>query len=214
MILASNSYADWFKPQPAWAQAPITGDSTLPTIINFDVAQPILDSASLCAGALPISPFGSMNYVKIPCDFPLYRAGLICKKTLFSNGMSTSSLERVDCRCIEINEWSLLYTCTCYSGAFIKAHVSCGVVESEQRCENCDTRTVGTNPPAVDHSYEGNRRIFDQLNNYHCKIHQPAYSSSLAAHMLSCSHCNKGSKSHTTFTCSYIDRPGEFQTAS
>lgn len=70
-------------------------DSVLPNIVEFSSNQPSFDSSSLCVGALSVSPFAPLNFVKIPCDYPIFRAGVICKKQLLIE-TSDSTDEEVD----------------------------------------------------------------------------------------------------------------------
>ena len=74
------SYADWYKPQPKWAQDPLVPDDELADIVNFDIPQPTSDITSLCTGFVPQSSSDSMRWIKIPCDYPLFAAGVICKQ--------------------------------------------------------------------------------------------------------------------------------------
>ena len=74
------SFASWFQPAADWQQKVVHSDSVLVNIVSFDSNQPSADSSSLCVGALSVSPFKPMSYVKIPCDYPMFRAGVICKK--------------------------------------------------------------------------------------------------------------------------------------
>ena len=74
------SYADWYKPRPQWTQDPIIADDVLSDIIDFDIPPPTADIASMCTGFLSQSSSESMNWIKIPCDYPLFAAGVICKQ--------------------------------------------------------------------------------------------------------------------------------------
>ena len=75
-----NRYSDWYRPKPGWKQTPVFEDSFLPEIVDFDLKQPTADSSTLCSGFLYTSPHESLNWIKIPCDYPLFRAGVICKQ--------------------------------------------------------------------------------------------------------------------------------------
>ena len=77
----SGSYAEWYQPQPEWSQPPLTGDTLVTDLLNLKLPQPAADVGSLCTVAVLSSPFASMSWAKIPCDYPIFRAGLICKKS-------------------------------------------------------------------------------------------------------------------------------------
>ena len=78
-------YGDWYKPRPKWFQTSIPRDGLLTEIVDYDMPQPTTDSASLCTGFLPYSSSHSMNWLKIPCDYPLFTAGVICKQEVYRN---------------------------------------------------------------------------------------------------------------------------------
>ena len=82
------SYADWYVPKQPWAPKAITDDSLGFDFIDFNKPQPTADVGSLCTGFFANDAFGSMNWVKIPCDYPLFRSGLICEKPAAGKFMS------------------------------------------------------------------------------------------------------------------------------
>lgn len=58
----------------------MNGDSILGEIVNLRAPQPAADVGSLCAIVINVSPFLPLNWAKIPCDYPIFRSGLMCKK--------------------------------------------------------------------------------------------------------------------------------------
>ena len=54
-------------------------------LLNLKSRQPNADAGSLCTVMIAVNPFGSMNWAKIPCDYPIFRSGLICKYAALSH---------------------------------------------------------------------------------------------------------------------------------
>jgi len=71
---------DWYKRGETWSQRLMPVDSVSSDLLQLDHDQPIADVGSLCTVMLPLSPFGSLNWAKIPCEYPIFRAGAICKQ--------------------------------------------------------------------------------------------------------------------------------------
>ena len=84
-FVLSFSYSPWFEPGAVWQQSIIHSDSVLPNIVEFSSKQPSADTASRCVGMLSQSPFAAPSFIKIPCDYPIFRAGVICKKPALTN---------------------------------------------------------------------------------------------------------------------------------
>ena len=76
----SSSYADWYIPQKAWQQPMFEDESIGMEFINLKNPQPTADVGSLCGAMVLNNPFASTHWVKIPCEYPLFRAGCLCKK--------------------------------------------------------------------------------------------------------------------------------------
>ena len=55
-------------------------DTVQTGVVNVDLPQPNADVGSLCTAMIFVSPHGSNNWAKIPCDYPMFDAGLICKQ--------------------------------------------------------------------------------------------------------------------------------------
>ena len=53
---------------------------------SFQYPQPNADVGSLCTGLNGISPFDSLNWAKIPCDYPIFRAGVVCESPAREHG--------------------------------------------------------------------------------------------------------------------------------
>ncbi|CAD5116857.1 DgyrCDS5699 [Dimorphilus gyrociliatus] len=73
------SYTDWYKPRNPIEQNIITSDSYLKDVISFKDPQPTSDAASLCSVMIITNPADNLHWAKIPCDYPIFRAGQICK---------------------------------------------------------------------------------------------------------------------------------------
>jgi hypothetical protein len=73
------TYADWYVPKQSWEPSAILEDDVGLNFIDLSKPQPTADVGSLCSGFLANDPFGSLNWVKIPCDYPLFRSGVICE---------------------------------------------------------------------------------------------------------------------------------------
>ena len=71
-------------------------------LLNFGHPQPSGDVGSLCIIAILNSPFASMNWAKIPCDYPMLRAGLMCKMPAMKQdqGRSFSFLSNMSHKCL------------------------------------------------------------------------------------------------------------------
>ena len=48
--------------------------------VNLNNPQPDPNAGSLCSAMATYSPFESTNWIKIPCEYPIFRSGVICKK--------------------------------------------------------------------------------------------------------------------------------------
>ena len=96
-------YTDWYVPPPQWAQ-PAVDILTVRTehLLFLDKLQPNLDAGLKCTVAMANSPFGSLNWAKLPCDFPLHSGAAICKqpaaftKPLAGINQNNTINERVD----------------------------------------------------------------------------------------------------------------------
>ena len=55
-------------------------DTLVKDLLNLKLPQPTADVGSLCTVAVIFSPFAPLNWAKVPCDYPIFRAGLICEK--------------------------------------------------------------------------------------------------------------------------------------
>jgi len=74
-------YTDWHQPPEEWEQPTLHEDTHIADLVNLDSPQPSADIGSLCTVMIPKTPHGSLNWAKIPCDYPIFRAGTICKTT-------------------------------------------------------------------------------------------------------------------------------------
>ena len=74
------SFADWYVPNERWEQGLLQEETIGNDFINVDSPQPAADDVLLCTAMVPVSPFGSLNWVKVPCDYPMFISGLICEK--------------------------------------------------------------------------------------------------------------------------------------
>ena len=74
------SYADWYRPPKPWQQPVVHPDTLVGHLLQLRSPQPSADLGSLCVVMMATSPHGSLNWAKVPCDYPIYRASLICKK--------------------------------------------------------------------------------------------------------------------------------------
>ncbi len=92
------SYAEWYQPPPDWSQPAVMTDTTagVEDLLNLKSPQPTADVGSLCSVAILTSPFASLNWAKIPCDYPIFRAGLMCKKPAVSATSSGTFLTSLD----------------------------------------------------------------------------------------------------------------------
>ena len=54
-------------------------------LLNIKHRQPSASLADLCTVMMMRSPHGSLNWAKIPCDYPMFRAGVLCKRPLPRN---------------------------------------------------------------------------------------------------------------------------------
>ena len=74
------SYSDWYIPPETWDTPTVNVDSLEVDLLALKYPQPNADVGSLCTVMMINSPFKSTNWAKIPCDYPIFRAGIICKK--------------------------------------------------------------------------------------------------------------------------------------
>jgi hypothetical protein len=74
------AFSDWYQPPEEWEQPPVFPDTQVQDILHLTARQPIADSASLCTVLMMKSPFASSSWVRVPCDYPIFRAGVICEK--------------------------------------------------------------------------------------------------------------------------------------
>ena len=74
----------------------MNGDTLVTDLLSLKLPQPAADVGSLCTVAVLSSPFASMSWAKIPCDYPMFRAGLICKKPAIKT-------EKVNGRTLEVS---------------------------------------------------------------------------------------------------------------
>lgn len=72
--------SDWYKPHEDWEQPAVYPDTLVTDLLYLKDSQPTADAASLCSVMMLSSPFGSTHWAKIPCDYPVFRAGMICKR--------------------------------------------------------------------------------------------------------------------------------------
>ena len=79
-ILPHFSYADWYSPREDWSQSLFAHDTVQTNVVNTENPQPNGDVGSLCTAMALVNPHISNNWVKIPCDYPMFDAGLICKR--------------------------------------------------------------------------------------------------------------------------------------
>ena len=78
------SYADWYVPPEDWEQPTVHADTLVMDLLRLKSPQPNADAGSLCTVMSLVSPFSSLNWFKIPCDYPIFRAGLICKQRAYT----------------------------------------------------------------------------------------------------------------------------------
>ena len=76
------SFTDWYYPKPDWSQNVLPEDAVEDTIniLALGSPHPTADTSALCTIMMNNNPHGSFNWAKIPCDYPIFRTGLICKK--------------------------------------------------------------------------------------------------------------------------------------
>ena len=76
-----NRYSDWYVPGEKWARSAVTEDvvKSVLDVLHLDIPQPTNDISSLCTIMAMMSPHESLSWIKIPCDYPVFRAGVICK---------------------------------------------------------------------------------------------------------------------------------------
>ena len=55
-------------------------DTLVVDLLALKYPQPNADVGSLCTVMIINSPFKSTNWAKIPCDYPIFRACVLCKK--------------------------------------------------------------------------------------------------------------------------------------
>ena len=80
---------------PAWGQ-PIQPDDTPDSDrLQMASAQPVADVGSLCTVIMPMCPFSSLNWGKIPCEYPIFRAGIICERPAVGAFWYTNRLVRL-----------------------------------------------------------------------------------------------------------------------
>ena len=76
-----SSYADWYVPRKAWEQPILHEEDTIGTdFLDLKNPQPTADVGSVCSALLVTSPFSSLSWTKVPCDYPVFRSGLICER--------------------------------------------------------------------------------------------------------------------------------------
>lgn len=75
-----SSYADWYKPPSNGGQPAIHADTKDAHLFQLGSGQPSADQGSLCVVMMTTSPHASLSWAKIPCDYPISKAGMICKK--------------------------------------------------------------------------------------------------------------------------------------
>ncbi|KAK2157989.1 hypothetical protein LSH36_179g02007 [Paralvinella palmiformis] len=73
-------FADWYIPPKVWEQPTLLYDAIGTDFLELKNPQPVADVGSLCTAMLVKSPFASLSWTKVPCDFPIFRSGLICEK--------------------------------------------------------------------------------------------------------------------------------------
>ncbi|KAI0232930.1 hypothetical protein LSAT2_016795 [Lamellibrachia satsuma] len=73
-------YADWYEPPPDWSQSALHEDSIIKDLLNLKYRQPSASFANLCTVLVSRSPHGSLNWAKVPCDYPMFQVGLLCKR--------------------------------------------------------------------------------------------------------------------------------------
>ena len=75
-----HRFADWYIPPKVWEQPTLLYDAIGTDFLELKNPQPVADVGSLCTAMLVKSPFASLSWTKVPCDFPIFRSGLICEK--------------------------------------------------------------------------------------------------------------------------------------
>ena len=76
-------YAEWYQPPPDWAQSAVHEDTLVEDLLNLKHRQPSGSLADLCTVMMTRSPHGSLNWAKVPCDYPMFRAGVLCKRPAY-----------------------------------------------------------------------------------------------------------------------------------
>ncbi|KAI0226424.1 hypothetical protein LSAT2_023008 [Lamellibrachia satsuma] len=75
-----EEYAEWYQPPPDWAQSAVHEDTSMADLLNLKHRQPSGSLADLCTVMMTRSPHGSLNWAKVPCDYPMFMAGVLCKR--------------------------------------------------------------------------------------------------------------------------------------
>ncbi|KAK2192053.1 hypothetical protein NP493_40g08028 [Ridgeia piscesae] len=77
---SSLGYSDWYEPAPDWAQPAVAVDTVITDLLDLKHRQPSASLADLCTLMVLRTPHGSLGWAKVPCDYPTFRAGLLCKR--------------------------------------------------------------------------------------------------------------------------------------
>jgi len=55
-------------------------DTVITDLLDLKHRQPSASLADLCTLMVLRTPHGSLGWAKVPCDYPTFRAGLLCKR--------------------------------------------------------------------------------------------------------------------------------------
>lgn len=83
------SYSDWYisETNDGLSQYILSYDDIGSTsFLDITHTQPVSNDGSLCVGMFVKSPFLSLNWMKVPCRYPVFRAGVICKMAATPKG--------------------------------------------------------------------------------------------------------------------------------
>ena len=92
------SYTDWYQPTEPWEAYPLHPSSKANDLLYLKNSQPTNDAGSLCTVMINIEPTASTNWAKIPCDYPVFRAGAICKTKGIRTGKTVTRISRYGVR--------------------------------------------------------------------------------------------------------------------
>ena len=89
LIVLCCSYGEWYiaEEDNGLSQYILPPDDIgSASVLDVTHTQPVSNEGSLCVGMFVKSPFSSLNWMKIPCRYPVFRAGLICKTKAIRKG--------------------------------------------------------------------------------------------------------------------------------